>query len=128
MNIENQNSILQRMQNLSIECRIDADTQQHYSRDESVATKGHVLAVCFPKNTEQVQNVVRVANELNIPIIPRGAGSGLSGAAVPFQDSLIVSLEHMNRILDIDKLHLRARVQPGVITGDIRKAVEHMGL
>lgn len=98
-----------------------------YSHDE--ASAGRVpLAVAFPVSTAEVAAVMAWANAKRITVIPRGAGSGLSGAAVPLGDAVVLSLERMNRLLDIDTAGLTATVEPGVITGDIRRAAATKGL
>ncbi len=71
--------------------------------------------VVLPRTTEQVQAAVRLANEAGIPVVPRGAGTGLCGGAVPLRGGLVVALTRMNRILEIDVPNRRAVVEPGVI-------------
>ena len=63
-----------------------------------------------------------------MPIVARGAGTGYTGGAVPTRGGVVLSLERMNRILEIDQVNLLARVQPNVITGDLQDAVEKVGL
>ena len=84
--------------------------------------------VVFPGNTAQVAAVVRVCAEHRIPIVPRGAGSGYTGGAVPTQGGVVVALDRMNRIIEIDEANLVAVVEPNVITGDLQDAVEALGL
>ncbi len=72
------------------------------------------LAVALPENTDQVQRIVCIAQKLNVPIVPRGAGTGLSGGAVPHPDGLVLSFGKMDKILDIDLKNRCATVQPGV--------------
>lgn len=105
-----------------------ADVLRHYSSDESTSTNGYVHAVFFPTNTQEVSVVLKHAEKHRIPVIPRGAGSGLSGACVPIQSSFILSLEKMNRILEIDEQNHTALVEPGAITKDLRDAAEAKNL
>ena len=84
--------------------------------------------VVFPGNTAQVAAVVRVCAEHRIPIVPRGAGSGYTGGAVPTRGGVVVALDRMNRIIEIDEANLVAVVEPNVITGDLQDAVEALGL
>lgn len=84
-------------------------------------------AVVFPSGTEQVVRVVRLAAERKMPIIPRGAGTGLSGGAVVTQGGIVVSLARMKKILEIDLENQRARVQPGVVNTDLTLAVADDG-
>ncbi len=85
-------------------------------------------AVVFPETTEEVVSIVKLANEYGFPIIPRGAGSGMSGGALPVEGGIILSLERMNRILEIDRVNHYAVVEPGVITSVLHREVEKLGL
>jgi glycolate oxidase len=86
-------------------------------------------AVVFPKDEESVSKVLKYCNDNKIIVIPRGAGSGFTGGALPASGGIILSLErYMNKILEIDMENMVARVQPGVINKDLQKAVEDVGL
>jgi glycolate oxidase len=76
----------------------------------------------------QVSEVLKLAQRERIPVTPRGAGYGLSGGAVAMCGGIVLSLEKMNRILEIDRGNLMITVEPGVLTGDIHRAVEAEGL
>lgn len=78
--------------------------------------------------TEQVQQLLRLANEHCFPVTPRGLGTGLTGGSVPLSGGVLLSLAKMNRILTIDSQNLIAVVEPGVVTGDLRKAAQSKGL
>jgi glycolate oxidase subunit GlcD len=84
--------------------------------------------VVFPQTTEQVAQIVRVANEYGIPFVPRGAGTGLSGGAVAIKGGIIIELQRMNRILSIDADNRIAVVQPGVVNIHISQASAPYGL
>src|SRR4030081_4073160 len=84
--------------------------------------------VALPRTTADVQVIVREAQAAGVPIVARGAGTGISGGAVPAQGGLVISLARMNRILEIDAAHRCAVVQPGVINLDLSKAAEPYGL
>ena len=84
--------------------------------------------VVFPSTTEEVAAVVRICAERRIPVVPRGGGTGYTGGSVPLQGGVVLSLERMNRILEIDEANLLAIVEPNVITGDLQDAVERVGL
>jgi glycolate oxidase len=84
--------------------------------------------VVLPGSTEEVAAVVRACSAQGVFIVPRGAGTGYTGGAVPTHGGVLLSLERMNRILEIDEANLVAVVQPHVITGDIQDAVEKLGL
>ncbi len=85
-------------------------------------------AVVSPLTTEDVQTVLRVANDAGIPVVTRGAGSGLSGGAVPVDGGIVLVLVGMDRLLDIDVANGVAVVEPGVITADLQTHVEAKGL
>lgn len=85
-------------------------------------------AVVFPGNTEEVSEILKLANEEKMPVIPRGGGTGMVGGSVASEGGVILSLERMNGIIDIDAHNFTAVVEPGVITGDLHSAVEDIGL
>ena len=98
-----------------------------YSRDAS--RYRHLPdAVVMPTTTEQVSQVLRLANEREIPVTPRGAGTNLSGGSVPINGGIVMVLTKLNKIIDIDEESLIARVQPGVVNSDLQKALEPRGL
>ncbi len=84
--------------------------------------------VVRPGTAAEVAEVVRVCADARLPIVPRGAGTGYTGGAVPVRGGVVVSLERLNRILEIDEANLLAVVEPNVITGDLQAAVERVGL
>ena len=84
--------------------------------------------VVFPGTTEDVADVVHVCAERRIPIVPRGGGTGYTGGSVPTHGGVVLSLERMDRILEIDEANLLAIVEPNVVTGDLQDAVEKVGL
>jgi len=97
-----------------------------YEQDGSILQVMPEIVV-LPGNVEQVSAVVRAARRENIPIVPRGSGTGLAGGAVPAEGGVVLSLARMNRILDIDLENRVAIVEPGVINLDITKAVAKHG-
>ncbi|MFS8098309.1 FAD-binding protein [Lentzea alba] len=107
----------------------DADVTASYQRDMMpLAPYGSPLAVVFPLNTEQVQAVVRACARHHVPVVPRGAGSGLSGAANAVDGCVVLVTTKMNAIVEIDADNRLAVVEPGVINLDLRGAVEKEGL
>jgi glycolate oxidase subunit GlcD len=84
--------------------------------------------VVFPQTTEEVAQIVRVANEYGIPFLPRGAGTGLSGGALAVEGGIVIELQRMNRILSVDPENRIAVVQPGVVNLHISQAVAPLGL
>src|SRR5512147_379955 len=85
-------------------------------------------AVARPKTADEVSQILVLANRERFPVVPRGAGTGMSGGSVPIEGGLVLSLERMNRILEIDEEDFIAVVEPGVVTGELQKAVEERGL
>jgi glycolate oxidase len=84
--------------------------------------------VVMPGNTAEVAAIVKFCAEHRVPIVPRGGGTGYTGGAVPTHGGVVMSLERMNRIVEIDEANLIAIVEPNVITGDLQDAVEKIGL
>lgn len=84
--------------------------------------------VAFPGNASEVAALLQLANEQRFPVFPRGAGSGMVGAAIPEGGGLVVALRRLNRILAIDEDEMIAIVQPGVVTGELQKAVRARSL
>ena len=84
--------------------------------------------VVLPATTAEVADIVRICAGRRIPMVPRGGGTGYTGGSVPTQGGIVVSLERMNRILEIDEANLVAVVEPNVVTGDLQEAVEKVGL
>ncbi|HOL71682.1 MAG TPA: FAD-linked oxidase C-terminal domain-containing protein [Bryobacteraceae bacterium] len=94
-----------------------------YEYDGSV-DRGRPDLVVFPRSTTDVVNFVRIANRYGIPVIGRGAGTGLSGGAIPVEGGLMLAFARMNRILAIDLENERAVVEPGVVNLDVTLAVQ----
>jgi len=86
------------------------------------------LAVVLPETVEQVQAIARLCSELGVPLVARGAGTGLSGGALPLADGVLLSLAKLNRILHIDAANAMATVQPGVRNLEISQAAATHGL
>jgi glycolate oxidase len=112
--------------------------------DENVKSdKAHLIAYCydatksrfepdavvFPKDEEEISKILKYCNDNRIIIVPRGAGSGFTGGALPASGGIILSLErHMNQLLEIDMQNMVAVVQPGLVNITLQKAVEEVGL
>jgi glycolate oxidase len=107
---------------------LEADRLEPYSHDETVGLRAMPEVAVRVTAAQQVAEIFRLANRERIPITPRGAGYGLSGGAVAVHGGIVLSLEKMNHILEIDKDNLMVTVEPGVITGDLHRAVEAEGL
>jgi glycolate oxidase len=97
-----------------------------YEYDGSIE-KGRPDLVVFPRTTEEVAAIVKAAREFGVPFVGRGAGTGLSGGAIPREGGVMIAFARMNRILEIDLDNERAVVQPGVVNLDITLAVQDSG-
>ena len=82
----------------------------------------------LPESNEDVAAILRLAQEYDVPVVPRGMASGLAAASVPFGGGIVLSLTKMNRILEIDEENHTVRVEAGAITADVEAAVEEFGL
>ncbi|MDH4028730.1 MAG: FAD-binding protein [Nitrospirota bacterium] len=98
-----------------------------YGFDASSA-EGVTSAVVRPVDTSDVSELAASAFNSRVPVVPRGAGTGMTGGAVPMKDAVVVSLEGMNRILDIDEKNMVAIVEPGVINYHLQEKLEAKGL
>jgi glycolate oxidase len=106
---------------------LDDETRRAYGAD--ALKRGAMPSVVVrPGSTAEVAAVARLCTETRTPLVPRGAGTGYTGGAVPVQGGILLSLERLNRILEIDDGNLIAIVEPHVITGDLQDAVEARGL
>ena len=85
-------------------------------------------AVAFPETTEEIAAILKLANEYRFPVVPRGAGSGMTGGSLPVAGGLVLATSRMNRILEIDPDNMIAVVEPGVINGDLQKALKKHSL
>ena len=99
-----------------------------YECDGLSAYRQVPLIVALPQTVEQVQAIMRMCNKLELPVVARGAGTGLSGGALPHEQGLLLSLAKFKNILEIDADRRVARVQPGVRNLAISQAVDDMGL
>lgn len=107
--------------------RVDHEARARYGAD--ALKRGHPAdVVVLPANTAEVSAIARLCHDTRTPLTPRGGGTGYTGGSVPVQGGVVLSLERLNRILEIDELNLLAVVEPNVITGDLQDAVERVGL
>jgi glycolate oxidase len=90
-----------------------------YSYDATPFLQKHPDAIVYPEDAEQISKIMILANELNFSVVPRGAGSGLSGGSIPVEDSIVLVMTRWNKILELDESNLTITVQPGVITESI---------
>ena len=109
---------------------IEEEKLQTYSHDETPAEQYTHMpeVVIIPKTAEEIAEIVKLANRELIPVTPRGAGSGLSGGAIPEFGGIVLSFERMNRILEIDYGNMMIVLEPGVITNEVNERVAGKGL
>ncbi|MBI4498785.1 MAG: FAD-binding protein [Chloroflexi bacterium] len=98
-----------------------------YEYDGSI-DRGLPDLVVLPRSAEEAARIVRLAAEAGLPVVPRGAGTGLSGGAVAAQGGIAVGFARMRRILEVDAVNRLAVVEPGVVNLDLSRAVAHLGL
>jgi len=108
----------------------DEEKIEPYSHDEvAEAEYAHMPEVVVkPRTAEEIAAIVRLANEKLVPVTPRGAGSGLSCGAVPIYGGILLTVERMNKILEIDEENMMVVVEPGVVTNEINAKIKDMGL
>ena len=106
----------------------DADALEGYSKDWSSAGVFPPDLVVKAESSEDIVKVLQIANAHGVPVTPRGLGTGKAGGALPICGGIVLSLERMNRLVDIDSTDMVAVVEPGLITGDLMTAVESLGL
>jgi len=105
----------------------DEDARRVYESDGLTALRQMPMLVCLPSDTAEVSRVLRYCSANGIKVVPRGAGTSLSGGALPLADGILLGLSKFNRILNIDYRNRCAAVQPGVTNLAISQAVEHEG-
>lgn len=101
----------------------DSVNLEKYGQDETEDLLFLPEVVVKPANEKEISSVIKLANEFKIPVTPRGAGTGLSGGALPVFGGIILSMERLNRIIEIDERNLQATVEPGVINQVFQDAV-----
>lgn len=106
----------------------DEDTRKHYGHDETEALSFPPDVVLKPRTAVEISEILKICNEAHIPVTPRGAGTGLSGGALPCFGGVLISTERMNSILQIDESNLQVTTEPGVITEVLQDAVKAKGL
>ena len=107
----------------------DAERLEPYAHDEAAGCATRIPeAVVRPKSAEEISQLMKLANREKIPVTARGAGSGLSGGAVPIYGGIVIDCCRMNHILDVDKANMTVTVEPGVITSEINEMLRPHGL
>ena len=107
---------------------VDQENRTEYGHDKTEDYQFMPDLVIKPGATHEVSEAIKICNEHRIPVTPRGAGTGLSGGALPTNKGVVISMERFNKILNIDELNLQATVEPGVITEVFQNAVKAKNL
>jgi glycolate oxidase len=107
---------------------VEEEVLHHYSHDETEDLHYLPDVVIKPKTAEEISQVLRICNAHKIPVTPRGAGTGLSGGALPHLGGVLLSLERLNSIINIDERNLQVTTEPGVITEVLQNALKAKGL
>ncbi len=108
--------------------KFDSETLSNYGHDETEKLLFLPEAVLKPRTAKEISEILIIANKESIPVTPRGAGTGLSGGALPIHGGIVLSMERFNEILEIDIRNLQASVEPGVINEAFQNAVKELGL
>ncbi len=108
----------------------DCDALEPFSHDEIPDTRyAHMPeAVVRPRTADEISRIMKLANKENIPVTPRGAGSGLSGGAVPVCGGIVLLVDRMNSVIELDRENLMITVEPGVVTNEINEHLQEFDL
>ena len=106
----------------------DGESLDKYAHDETEDLKFFPEVVVKPRTPKEIAEIFKLCNAENIPLTPRGAGTGLSGGALPVNKGVLLSMERFDTILEIDERNLQATIEPGVITEVFQNAVQEKGL
>src|ERR1700746_1504227 len=108
-------SIIKKLQNIIGEEYVlfDTDNLKNYGHDETEDLLFLPEVVVKPGNAKEISELLKLANDELISVTPRGAGTGLSGGALPIHEGIVLSMERFTRIIEIDERNLQARVRPG---------------
>jgi glycolate oxidase len=107
---------------------VDEEALNQYAHDETENLHFLPAMVVKPRTADEISQIMRLCNEQRIPVTPRGAGTGLSGGALPHLGGVLISMERLNTIVHIDERNLQVTVEPGVITEVLQNAVKEKGL
>ena len=106
----------------------DSETRENYGHDETERLSYLPNVVVKPETAQEISQIMVLCNRDKIPVTPRGAGTGLSGGALPNLGGVLISMERLNRIIQIDERNLQVTTEPGVITEELQNAVKEKGL
>jgi glycolate oxidase len=107
---------------------VDAENLKNYGHDETEDLLFMPEVIVKPRSAAEISEILKLANQELISVTPRGAGTGLSGGALPIHAGIVLSMERFNQIIEIDERNLQATVEPGVINEVFQNAVKELGL
>src|SRR5437763_16091793 len=107
---------------------IDEESLYQYSHDETEDLHFLPNVVLKPRTAEEISAILKICNQYKIPVTPRGAGTGLSGGALPHLGGVLLSTERLNKIINLDERNLQVTTEPGVITEVLQNEVKEKGL
>ena len=127
LTLDNSESIIANLRKISKNVLSEEEEKAVYETDGLSVHRQRPIAVVLPETTKEVSEVLKYCYQNNVKVVPRGAGTGLSGGALPLKDSVLVSLGKFNKILDVDFDNRCVVTQPGVTNLSITGAVQHEG-
>ena len=127
LTLDNSESIIAGLRKISKNVLSEEEEKAVYETDGLSVHRQRPIAVVLPETTKEVSEVLKYCYQNNVKVVPRGAGTGLSGGALPLKDSVLVSLGKFNKILDVDFDNRCVVTQPGVTNLSITGAVQHEG-
>lgn len=126
------NSIVKKIESIFGKDNVLSQLEDRYPYAFDVIEQGQDVSipdlVVLPENKQQIQEIVKFANEYNIPIIPRGAGTNQVGSCIPKKNGIVIHFSKMDKIIEIDENNLSCTVQTGAIVGNVQTEVEKRGL
>lgn len=121
--------LIQELQEIVGEANVSAAMTDRITHSYDATQALHLPdVVVYARTTDEVCRIMRLASRRRIPVLPRGAGSGFTGGSLPVRGGIVLVLTRMDRILEIDSENLIAVVEPGVVTGELQRRVEKLGL
>ncbi|KID34522.1 MULTISPECIES: FAD-binding oxidoreductase [Pseudoalteromonas] len=121
---QNALTVFEALKNLGVDCSMDEDQCVKHGQDQSpISTVISPDIVVYPKHTQHVMDIVSIANQMKMPIVPFGAGTSVEGHVLPIHGGIAMNMTHMNQILEISPESLTAKVQPGVTRKQLDQAL-----
>jgi len=109
-------------------CTFSPEDMVAYSYDANPEMRAQPEGVVSPKNKEEVAEIMKLSYEYNVPVTPRGGGSGYTGGCIPVEGGIVMAMDRFNRILEVDKDNFLVILEPGVVVKDLQDEVDKIGL